>query len=1638
MEFKGTWSAATNTPTLVNGTGNAGDVYEVSAAGTVNFGAGGIAFALGDYVVYDGATWQYSSGQKGTITSVALTMPSAFSVSGSPITTSGTFAITGAGDTTQYIAGDGSLVTFPIAGQAGTLIREIRNTTGATLTKGTVVYISGATGNKATVSKAIATGDSTSAQTFGLCQTDIANNSNGYVVCVGDITGLDTSAFTEGVQLYLSSTTAGTYTSTKQLAPAHLVYIGVVTRSHPTQGQIEVKIQNGYELDEIHDVAISSKANNDGLFYESSTSLWKNKSIATVLGYTPQAQLNGTGFVKASGTTISYDNSTYLTTSSAASTYLPLAGGTMTGNLFIDKNSPLIYLEDNASNSAYSIKVESNSFIIYNEFAATARLTITGTSATLAANLTATSLIKTGGTSSQFLMADGSVSTGPAGGITGTGTTNYIPKFTGASTIGNSLVFDNGTQIGINTASPAATLDVNGTIYSRSASGIFSDVLTAYSGGNLTLGYGASGSLIFNGGSAGATRMTLNASGNLGLGVTPSAWRNIFNAFQIGYTGALYSITTGTAVEQVNLASNYYQDSAGSELRIQAGFATRYQQASGEHRWSIAGTSTANSAISFTQAMTLFANGNLAVGTTTDAGYKLDVNGTGRFSGTVTTNGEFNVNPSSGDGILRILTASTERAAVRANATKFIIEVGTFGERLSINNSSGLLTYTGAATFSSSVDIATSTGTSLVYSLTPTGWNGAKHRLTVPTSGNTSMWSWNWNGSARDYASYGSSNIQLADNVITFSNGTGNPSEVARFNGTNLLVGTTTDAGYKLDVNGTGRFSTSLTVGAGGLSGRLSVRGTTNDSSAYSFEAANSSGNSLFIVRNDGAATFSSSVTARQATINGLGGSRYQMLTLSAGGTSDEGLFITTTGTGNDYYAIKVATGGNANAFSVTNAGNVGIGTTSPTYKLVVSKAGAEGMEFDAGTIIAGRNYIINYNRSTSAYTDFQIDANNIMFGTAGTERMRITSGGNVGIGTTSPAEILHLARYGTTTLEVQNTRGSSIGYFSVLDSEIQLQSGTNHPLTFLTYGSERMRILANGNVGIGTTSPAARLTVQTTTTSSTDSFRVTDGTGVINIGHWDTVSNRIESSGKPTYIVQYGASNYIALGTDGSERMRIVAGGEVGIGTSSPQYKLDVNGSARVVSSLISNNYSGTTLGSGGVYFSGDASPDFGFIGYNYTNVSGTESVYQSIRESWRIRFGNGATKTMSFGMRVGSAAASAWSEYFSLASGGAATFSSSVTAGGNYLTSAGQLRFYNVANNNWTEIKSPKLSGDTEVDFQITTKTGQFYINASGNVGIGTTSPSSKLHIESTTNTSLTLVAPSGYQTALELKGADQWYRLISQPSVSGSRFDIYNQTLGAFAFSVASNSDVYLYANVGIGTTSPSFATGTGLAIFATSTDARIALKNTASGNASTDGFQLVFTTQSEAVLENRENASMRFLTNATEAMRITAAGDLLIGKTAKDYTSNGAQFEQNGKIFGVTSGIASENLFLNKISSQTGNFVNFLYNSGSVGTISTNGSTTSYNTTSDYRLKEDLKSINGLDIVNKINVYDYKWKTSNDRMDGVLAHELAEVLPYAVSGVKDGELMQGVDYSKIVPVMVQAIKELKAELDTLKNN
>ena len=176
------------------------------------------------------------------------------------------------------------------------MIVQVRNATGSTLTKGTVVYINGAIGQVPTVAKALATSDATSAQTLGMIAADLPNNTNGNVVVIGRVTGLDTSAFTDGQQLYLSGTTAGGVTATKPYAPVHLVYVAVVEYAHPTQGEVFVKVQNGYELDEIHNVSAQTPVTGQTIVYNSASGLWEQNTVSLSAG------VNGTLPVSNGGT----------------------------------------------------------------------------------------------------------------------------------------------------------------------------------------------------------------------------------------------------------------------------------------------------------------------------------------------------------------------------------------------------------------------------------------------------------------------------------------------------------------------------------------------------------------------------------------------------------------------------------------------------------------------------------------------------------------------------------------------------------------------------------------------------------------------------------------------------------------------------------------------------------------------------------------------------------------------------------------------------------------------------------------------------------------------------------------------------------------------------------------------------------------------------------------------------------------------------------------------------------------------------------------------------------------------------------------------------------------------------------------
>jgi hypothetical protein len=168
----------------------------------------------------------------------------------------------------------GSIVT-----NTTTLKCLVRNVTGATIPKKSAVYINGASGNRPTINYSQANSETTSSKTFGLVESDILHNGVGYVVVEGQLNNVNTSMFTEGQLLWLSPTVPGGLTTTKPSAPNHMVFVGYVVRAHPTQGTIEVKIQNGFELEELHNVSAQSPNDGDVLVYDGATQLWKNQAI---------------------------------------------------------------------------------------------------------------------------------------------------------------------------------------------------------------------------------------------------------------------------------------------------------------------------------------------------------------------------------------------------------------------------------------------------------------------------------------------------------------------------------------------------------------------------------------------------------------------------------------------------------------------------------------------------------------------------------------------------------------------------------------------------------------------------------------------------------------------------------------------------------------------------------------------------------------------------------------------------------------------------------------------------------------------------------------------------------------------------------------------------------------------------------------------------------------------------------------------------------------------------------------------------------------------------------------------------------------------------------------------------------------
>jgi hypothetical protein len=354
------------------------------------------------------------------------------------------------------------------------------------------------------------------------------------------------------------------------------------------------------------------------------------------------------------------------------------------------------------------------------------------------------------------------------------------------------------------------------------------------------------------------------------------------------------------------------------------------------------------------------------------------------------------------------------------------------------------------------------------------------------------------------------------------------------------------------------------------------------------------------------------------------------------------------------------------------------------------------------------------------------------------------------------------------------------------------------------------------------------------------------------------------------------------------------------------------------------------------------------------------------------------------------------------------------------------------------------------------ITSQTGGSsvtYFNHEGNMGIGTTSPVSsnlvgsltivKKYQGDTTNGSTTQ-AYYANQSALFLFGRNSGVSIISNNNEEG-HIVFGNNSVNAYASiktgaaSTSVGGDMYF--QVGSNTERMRITTGGNVGIGTNNPLAKLDIKMSGDGDIlvgrySGGAAKLIYAYQSGAdgYLELRTGADGTITKlSGYSGTPSYFLSNVLVGQTTGDLGQNGWQLQAAGG--GHTSFAINNNeaFIFNNRNTGTTYEIDFRTNSVERGKISVTDSGTSYVTTSDYRVKEDLQEINGLEKVSAIKVYNFKFKDMDVRTDGVLAHELQEVLPYAVTGEKDGTKYQGVDYAKLTPVLVKAIQELNTKLD-----
>ena len=768
----------------------------------------------------------------------------------------------------------------------------------------------------------------------------------------------------------------------------------------------------------------------------------------------------------------------------------------------------------------------------------------------------------------------------------------------------------------------------------------------------------------------------------------------------------------------------------------------------------------------------------------------------------------------------------------------------------------------------------------------------------------------------------------------------------------------------------------------------------------------------------------------------------------------------------------------------IDSSGNVGIGTASPAYNLDLSNSSGEAqLRIDSS---AGSHGMIRFSQGGTNKSYIQhVNGNHLAFGPGGSEKVRINSSGQVGIGTTAPAvnNKLHLrladaslaSTSSASTLLVENngdtwitigSNASNYGGILFADSgsadigQIRYLH-TDNRMEFHTNASERMRIDSSGNVGIGDTNPDSGKLHISSSTGTIGYFESTQASvNAANIVGNSTQTNssanlilQINGGTAAQLLLRLNGDNSIAFhnGATPTEKMRLDQNGNLGIGTTSPSQKLEVSGNLKVTSGLaLLDNDQRVQWGSSNVAFIEGND--------NEKLVFGVASERMRIDSSGNVGIGETSAETL---LHI---------------KGTDTAYSGSLAVGAIFQAEDAQGRK--------VQLVAPGTLGSagvgTPTNHTFTIFTGnneRIRVDTSGNVGIGTAIPDgNRLKVQlSDDNADGFLVAGGSSQLRTNLK--------LIAPNTNSSGFTAFlllNSSASAVGSFSMQNSSDNLMISSGIQGGHMLFRTNSSANNLGQIERMRIdsdgdvlvgltSALSTQAGSIQAAGPIIAKSyinshTSNATVLEYISNISrirayggtsgsgqIAFNTGGggdatdSEAMRIRENGKVCIGTTTVLHS---AMLNVRGE--GVTCISTDANL--------TSNFTHLIFNNpnGNVGDIRTSGSSTTFTTNSDYRLKENVVAISdGITRLKTLKPYRFNFKAdASTTLDGFLAHETQQVVPEAITGTKDevvtqamidagkyeeealnDPIYQGIDQSKIVPLLTAALQEAIAKIETL---